>query len=450
MIPSPGTVVLPESGAPGGDLRSIARSSVVVSACAVLSAGFGFLVSVLMARVYGASAAMDSYLTGSALPLTLSGALLTCFGYVLIPCLSAAGDKRQVLADIFPVLLAIVAAAVGVGVLASPALVGWAAPHLSLAKHASSVAVARVFWLAAGVSCLGSFFAAILQERKQFAGPAAAGLLVRAGMLAVLLLAAAPDVVLLAWGYLAGTVAQAGVLGWPLRTVLAWNWPRWRASSRRFFRQMVPVLLSILPSTLVPMMDAYWAARLPDGSLSFAGYDYRLVVTAVSVLVNGVSAVIFPFLCDHAHGRGESQFRRLLLLSLGCELALIGPAVVAAVAWRQGLVRVLFERGAFTHESTLAVAAMVPAYMAGMLGMATWVVVSRAFYARGWYASMGALGVTFSLAYFLLEGWLVGRVGYLSMGDAFALCWVAAAAGSLYLLWWKLPAAGSSAPVEAL
>lgn len=364
----------------------------------------------------------------------MSGALLTCFGYVLIPQLADATDKRQLLRGVFPALFWCVCGVVVAGVLASPALVRWSAPHLRADKMLLAVRVEQVFWLAAGASGLSSFFSAILQDNKVFVLPAASGLLIRFGMLAVLLIAVAPNVVWLAWGYLAGALLQAALLAWPLRHRLYWGRPSWGQASRRFFQRLLPVLFSILPTTLVPMMDAYWAAGLPDGSLSFVGYDFRLTVTVVTVLVSAVTGVIFPYLCDQARNRGERQFRRLLFFALGLEFVLIGPAIAVAVVWRHAIIRILFQRGVFTAASTAAVAGLLPLYLIGMFGMATWIVVSGALYARQWYRAMGVLGLAFSIAYFVIEGALLPHWGYRACGLAFASCWLGSAAAALAML----------------
>lgn len=450
MTPAPALSSEHASLAPPIRVLRLVRSGSGVSFCAVLAAALGLIVNILIARAFGASAAFDSYLTGSALPLTISGAMLTCFGYVLIPELVAAHDKPGLLREIFPALFWFVLAAVLLGWLGSPLLVHWTAPRLHAGKLELAVQVERGFWLAAGASCLSSFFSAIFQDRKVFVGPAASNLLIRFGMLSVLLFWIAPTVAGLMWGYVVGALLQTLALAWPLRRLLHWGLPRWSPASRRFFRKLMPVLLSILPTTLVPMIDAFWAAGLPDGALSFVGYDFRLTVTVVNVLVSGISAVIFPFLCDHARGSGgERRFRRMLLLSLAVEIALIGPAVVAAVIWRRPLIRLLLEHGAFTGASTTAVAGLLPFYLIGMLGMSTWIVVGGALYARQRYRALGWLGTVFSLVYFAMEGLLVGHLGYVACGVAFAVCWSGAAVAALTMSWPSLvlPAPAVSAAV---
>lgn len=414
--------------------RRIARSSLGVTVCAAAAALLGLGINILVARDFGASAGLDGYLTGAALPLALSGSLMTCLGYVLIPMLARTQRRQELLAQLYAPTLLLVLAGVIAGLLATPLLIQWTAPHLSAAKHALAVAIQRLFWITAGLSSWGSFLAAVHQGDKRFLLPASSVLLIQLSVLAALGLWPHPSLPLLAIAYLVGTAAQAGILLAPLRGSLRVARPSDWAPFASFMTQVAPVLISILPTTLVPMLDAYWATRLPDGSLSYASYDFRLAVAGVSILINGLSAVIFPFLCDHASAGADRRFNRLLLVSLGAELAVAVPAVAGAVAWRQPLIHILFQHGAFTPAITRVVASLLPFYLIGMLGMGVWVIVSRAFYARRDFRITAALGITFVIIYFFLEGWLIPRLGVFAIAASYATCWIMMAVVATVLL----------------
>jgi len=147
---------------------------------------------------------------------------------------------------------------------------------------------------------------------------------------------------------------------------------RWPAT----FRAMGVLLLGAVIGNLAGPVDQYFLAHQGDGAIATLGYANRLLSLLISMGALAISRATLPiiseilFLGDHARARSTALKWSFLMLAVGA----IGACIAYVVA--PYAIALLFERGAFTSQDTIAVASL---FRAGLVQIpfvfAVWVLV---------------------------------------------------------------------------
>ena len=113
-------------------------------------------------------------------------------------------------------------------------------------------------------------------------------------------------------------------------------------------------------------MGTLLASYLPEGSVSYLYYADRLVQFPLGVFGIAVSTAALPSLSVLAARAQMGEFNRTLKTAVGLTMFIAMPAMAGLLALAEPIVRLLFERGAFTSEAVVASAAALVAYSAGL------------------------------------------------------------------------------------
>jgi putative peptidoglycan lipid II flippase len=204
------------------------------------------------------------------------------------------------------------------------------------------------------------------------------------------------------------SLAWATALGFALQLAVLWvALPRAEmhrqttspsgSSPWTLFRQGATIMLfaqALMASTAV--VDQLFAARLDVGSLATLGYANRISALALGVVAIAISRSTLPVFSQHSTDTVNlhALARRWALRAL-----IVGVLVMACtLPVAETLVRVLFERGAFTAEDSQHVAStlrvlllQLPPYCAGLV-LVSWANATRRLWLVFW-ASMAGFAV---------------------------------------------------------
>jgi putative peptidoglycan lipid II flippase len=123
------------------------------------------------------------------------------------------------------------------------------------------------------------------------------------------------------------------------------------------------------------VVDQSMAASLGSGNVSILNYANKIVALVLSMVAVSLSTVLFPRFSRMITAGQWSELNRTIRGYTRLTLLASVPAVALLVVFSEPLVRLLFERGAFTPETTAAVARVqicllfqLPFYVLVMLG----------------------------------------------------------------------------------
>lgn len=245
--------------------------------------------------------------------------------------------------------------------------------------------------------CLAAVFMGMLNSRGYFFIPAMGATLLNVVMIATVLLVAprwgenlGEQIFALAFGVLVAGVAQAGFqLPYLFREGYrpCWVTP-WRNDSvREVVRKMIPATIGVAAfqfNIIITQTLAFWIER-SSGAKIVASFEYAVRLMELPQGVFGVSLATFllPTLAGLAAEKQFPEFRDNLRRGMGYLFFVNAIAAAMLMVLAVPMVRLLFERGEFTVDSTARAGFALMCLAPSLLTYSAVNVMARAFYALG-------------------------------------------------------------------
>ena len=360
---------------------------------------FGWARDVVAMAYFGASGAFDAYVAATTLPNLFrdvlgehaaEGAFMPAHKTLRVHGREAEARRLTTSVLSFVVLtgsvLALLCALLAPQLMAA-IVPGFAAKRPELWTMATSLARWMMPFLV--IIAVGAMYGSLLIADRRFwryaLAPAGASACVIA---AIVLLTGRLGVWSLAVGMVAGGLVQMAICAMPYvlpgRGLLSRRRPLIDTSQpafRKVVRSVVPIALSGLLNKLIWVVDRALASWFcPLGRISALYVAHRLLQLPHGVVGLAVGRAAFPSLIEEASSRETEGFSRAVVRAVRLNLFLTLPAMVGMMVLGTPLVRVLYQRRAFTPEHTRWVALALVCYAVGLVGMGVRTVLSRAFY----------------------------------------------------------------------
>jgi putative peptidoglycan lipid II flippase len=347
------------------DHRRIAMGAMRVAFFLLLGKAAGALKEMAVAYRYGVSDVVDAYqytmTLANWLPVTVVGAL----SVVLIPVLvrtrkQPAADRARFLGELqaWTVTAGVVLA--GLIYIAWPWVLELSGQGLSPEVQRMSTELTFAFAPAALLTLMTGISAARLRAHERHINTLLDSVPAVVILVWVLLATSSMQVGPLLWGTLVGYFIQSVWLLWlAARADGMWGRPRLSFSARQWpdlVKAAGVMLIGQVAMSFVGPIDQYTAANLGANANATLGYAARLLSLLLGVGAASVGRAALPVLAD-VQSRGDPQRARTMALKWSV-LMLLAGAAVTAIGWMfaEWGVQLLFQRGAFTAEDTLAVA----------------------------------------------------------------------------------------------
>lgn len=375
---------------------NLVRSAATVGGTTLISRLLGFLRDVMVAAAVGTGPVADAFFVAFRFPnmfrsIFAEGAFNSAFVPLFAKRLEGDGKDaaRRFAEDALSVLLVALLILTIAAELAMPWLMLVFAPGFSgdPQKFGWAVEFTRIAFPYLLFISLTALQSAILNSLGRFFPGAAAPVMLNITLiLAILLLVPLTDNPgrALAWGVAAAGVVQflwLSVSLWRAGFVLRLRWPRLTPEVRRLFRLGVPGVIAG-GITQVNLTIGTMIASLQAGAVSWLYYADRIYQLPLAVIGIAIGIVLLPELSRRLRagdlgGASWSQNRAIEFSMLLTVPAAIGAGVLAA-----DIIRVLFERGAFTSADTEATSLALIIYAAGLPAFVLIKVFQPGFFAR--------------------------------------------------------------------
>ena len=241
--------------------------------------------------------------------------------------------------------------------------------------------------------CLTAVFFGMLNSRGHFFVPALGAVVLNVVMIAVVL-GLAPrwgatletQIFALAVGVLLAGAAQMLFQLPTLRREgfrFAWVSPWRNETVQRVVRQMIPGTIGVAAFQLNVVLTqgvAFWVD--PQIVASF-NYAVRLMELPQGIFGVSLATFLLPTLAGLAAEKKMGEFRATLGQGLAHLIFVNGLMTVLLIVLAEPIVRLLFERGQFTTESTQRAALALACLAPGLVAFSMVNILARAFYALG-------------------------------------------------------------------
>ncbi len=376
--------------------RHLARSTAFFAAATALSRVLGLVREMVAAYYFGISGLINAFTVAFQIPnlvralfadAALSGAFVPVFSELL-----ERGERRRawrVASTIFWLVLLVLGAITALFILIAPLLIrpfGDPGGDPELA-----VGLSRVLFPIVVLLGLTGVVVGILNSYERFSVPALTPVLWNAAIIAGLVLGVPrtdgedAQLYVYAGSIVVGTVLQLlfplpwlrGLDG-RLQLVLDWRDP----AVKRFFVLMLPVTLSLGLINVNAVIGILFASRLIDPEEAPAAIDkaFRLYMLPQGMFSVAVATVLFPTLARLAARGDLARFRDTVTAGLRQIGFLLIPASFISAVLATPIVRLVYERGAFTEDDVSVVASCLAAFSIGLVFNGWMLMLTRGFY----------------------------------------------------------------------
>ena len=374
------------------------RSAALVGGMTIISRILGFVRDVMIAAVLGTGLVADAFFVAFRFPnlfrrLFAEGAFNSAFVPLFAKHLEGEGSEqaRRFGEEVLSVLAFTLIIFTVIAEISMPFLVYLLAPGFvdNPEKFDLAVVLTRIAFPYLLFMSLVAFFSGVLNSLGRFAAAAAAPILLNIVLISVLAFAVFASNrqqagYLLVWGVsLAGFLqlfmlviaARRGGMVFKLRR------PRLTPGVKRLVALGIPGVIAG-GITQINILIGTIIASMQDSAVSFLYYADRIYQLPLGVIGIAIGVVLLPEIARQLRSGKNDAADRSQNRALEFSMLLTLPASVALVVIPQPILMVLFERGAFSSEATVATAAALTAFAVGLPAFVLNKIFSPGFFAR--------------------------------------------------------------------
>jgi putative peptidoglycan lipid II flippase len=427
---------------------AIGRNIAIVGLLAIASRLIGLVREVIIARQFGTSGEYDAYLAAFRIPDLIFLLIMTgAFGSAFIPVFRGLLDDdeadawRLASAVITWTAVAVIVASIVVLLFADPIVRYLVAPGLSPELQALSARIMRILLASQLFIGIGIAAKGILETHHQFAVPGLAPLLYNVGIIfGAVALAPRWGVTGLAIGVVIGGLLHFAIQLPELRNVGIVFQPTLRmvAGLREVVSMLGPRIIGQAAFQINFIVVTYLASREGEGKVSAINYAWAIMMLPNAVMGQSFGTVLFPTMTAQSERGDIDGLRATLTSGLRDLLFLALPASVGLFAFREEIIRTIFESGAFSSASTELVVAPLGFFALALVFYSIVEVLARAFYSMRIVNIPVIAGVSIMIINVILAVLLTPRIGYAGLALALALSTAIEAIMLMAALVWKL------------
>jgi putative peptidoglycan lipid II flippase len=376
------------------------RAFATVGGLTMVSRILGFVRDILIAAGLGTGAVADAFVVAFRLPnlfrrLFGEGAFNSAFVPLFSKKLEGEGQDaaRSFAADAMAGLLLVLLVFTALAEIAMPWLVTVIAPGFVSdgAKFDLTVLLTRIAFPYLLCLSLVALLSGVLNSLGRFTAAAAAPILLNIILIAALLIAFALGLqtspqaaIILCWGVAIAGAAQLAMLVWAARRAgmgIGLVRPRLTPDVRRLVSLGVPGLISG-GITQINIVVGTMIASLQAGAASYLYYADRVYQLPLGIVGVAIGVVLLPDIARKLRAGADKEVMDSQNRALEFALFLTLPAAVALAVIAAPIIRVLYERGAFSPEATDATAWALAAFAWGLPAFVLQKVFQPAYFAR--------------------------------------------------------------------
>lgn len=401
-----------ENERPATRQRSVARSAGIVSIAVMFSRVLGLVRETIFAYFFGAGFLYDAYVVAFRIPNVLrdlfaEGALSAAFVKVFTDYQINKSEKEawQLASLVINALAVVLSLICIIGILFSRQFIDLVADGFSPEKAALATTLTQIMFPFILLVALAAVAMGVLNTKGVFGIPASASTVFNVvsiifGVGLAYWLSgggweksgdAAPSgpaqwaIVGMAVGTLIGGAAQFLMqipslwkVGFRFQPALNFT----DEGVRRVMSLMTPAILGTSAVQINVLVNTYFVSQI-EGAQGWLSYAFRLMQFPIGLFGVAIGTASIPVLSRLASEGKIKDFRDTLSSSINLVFLMTIPSALGLIVLGEPIVRLIYERGAFSQTATSMTALALAGYSIGLAGYAAIKVLSPAFYAMG-------------------------------------------------------------------
>ena len=337
----------------------------------------------VVAASFGTGDAIDAFLVAFLVPSLAITVISGSFNAAFIPTYVQVRERegkdaaQRLLSNVLAWSALLLGAATFVIVIAAPYYLPLLASGFSPEKLSETRKLLYLLSPIVVITGINTIWSAVLNADEEFALVALTPALTPFVVMAFLLVARDWGITALTVGTALGLALEAGIICRALVNKQISPWPRWKkadAHLKRVLGQYLPMISGAFILASTSLINQAMAAMLGSGSVAVLSYANRLITVPISIGTTALGTAVIPYFSVMVAKNDWAGIRHTLRRYFGLIFCAAIPVTVALVLGAESLVRIVYQRGAFTAEDTHVVARVLalfalqlPFYTAGIL-----------------------------------------------------------------------------------
>jgi len=428
--------------------REIVGTTVIVALMTGVAALAFFVRELLVASWFGTSDPLEAFIIALLIPMFVTDVVRGSIGAAVVPAVLQAkalrGPEfvRMLVSRITTLTLLVLIGLLLLLATAGPTMLRLIAGGFTPEKLAMTQSL--FYWLIPliVITGLSALWAAVLNTGGSFALPSLTPALVPMGAMAALIAwGTSAGIWALAVGTLGGAACEAVLLGAAVKRQGA----RFLSSRiamdgfmGQLLRQWSLSAVSVLFTLAILIIDQSMAATIGPGNVAALSDGWKVVGTLWGLGPTALGTVVLPYMSRHA--AREDRGKLVGILKTNALIALIAtiPLTTALVLWTEPLIRLLFQRGAFSPQDTVAVASVQGMYAIGLPFMALYTLGARLLSAVLLNRVLAISAATALILKVFLNYLLIVNMGVQGIALATSLVYIFQTVVVFAAIWWTV------------
>ena len=235
-----------------------------------------------------------------------------------------------------------------------------------------------------------TFMGALLQYKHHFATTAYSTALLNLSMIASLIIAKGLEqytiTYYLSFGVIFGGVLQViihiiAIKRANLTKIFTFRKHK-QKEENKFYKNFFAATLGSSTMHISAFIDTWLASMLISGSISYLYYANRVFQLPLAIFAIATSIALFPMVSKAIKNKDENLALKLMKKSSSILFVVLTISMIVGIVFNEFIIKLLFERGAFTANDTQNTALILAMYLIGLLPFGIAKIFSLWLYAK--------------------------------------------------------------------
>ncbi|MEJ2719053.1 MAG: lipid II flippase MurJ, partial [Deltaproteobacteria bacterium] len=328
----------------------------------------------VVASWFGTDDAIEAFLIAFLIPTFVSIVARHSTDLALVPTFIRVRERegpaaaQRLFSQVLTIVLVLLVALAAVLALAAPWLLSVMASGFASAKLALTRSLFYLMLPTAVMGGVSAFWATILAARERFAPASLSpGMWPVGAVVGLWLFGARYGIFALAGGTFIGFLLEMIVLGAVLKTEGMHLMPQWQGvdpNVREVGRHYAPIGAAVVAAASIGIIDQAMAATLGPGSVASLNYGGKVVGSLCALGPMALGTAVTPYFSLYSAQGNRRGMARTFRTGVILSVLVTVPLALGIFVFSDPLIRLLFQRGAFTAQDTPLVA-----YIQALLAM---------------------------------------------------------------------------------
>lgn len=155
-----------------------------------------------------------------------------------------------------------------------------------------------------------------------------------------------------------------------------------KKEENRFYKNFFAATLGSSTMHISAFIDTWLASFLISGSISYLYYANRVFQLPLAIFAIATSIALFPMVAKAIKNQNEDLALKLMKKSALILFVILSISMIIGVVFNEFIIKLLFERGAFTSHDTKNTALILSMYLIGLLPFGLAKIFSLWLYAK--------------------------------------------------------------------